>query len=173
MIESTTDCGHLCCSERQMPFHDHFLSPAQCPTCEAYRKQLADIEAAAVDLRQKLGEEQRRNALALASSPSDRRSAVDGRGGDDGGAQGRRPLGSAGTVQAPPTSEAEATIQRLIAQADALAATATELAFQAWHGTQRCGDCYRMRTCCGRCLQVIDALTAAGFGDQMRDWAGS
>lgn len=70
-------------------------------------------------------------------------------------------------------AEAEATIQRLIAQADALAATVTELAFQAWSGTQRCGDCYRLRTCCGRCLQVIDALTAAGFSDQMRDWAGA
>ena len=69
--------------------------------------------------------------------------------------------------------EQEATIQRLIAQADALAATVTELAFQAWSGTQRCGDCYRRRTYCGRCLQVIDALTDAGFGDQMRDWAGA
>lgn len=45
-------------------------------------------------------------AQALAASPSPgRRSAVDGRGGDTGGAQGRRPLGSAGTVQAPPTSD--------------------------------------------------------------------
>jgi hypothetical protein len=43
---------------------------------------------------------------ALAASPSPgRRSAVDGRGGDAGGAQGRRQSGSAGTVQAPPASE--------------------------------------------------------------------
>jgi hypothetical protein len=26
---------------------------------------------------------------------------------------------------------------------------------------------------CGRCLQVIDALTAAGFGESMREWAGA
>jgi hypothetical protein len=76
--------------------------------------------------------------------------------------------------------EQESTIQRLIAQADALAKTVTELAFQAWHGTQRCGDCrfanaVRMGqgAYCGRCLQVIDALTAAGFGESMREWAGA
>lgn len=54
MIESTTDCGHLCCPERQMPFHDHFLSPDQCPTCAVHQARLAGIEAAGADLRQKL-----------------------------------------------------------------------------------------------------------------------
>lgn len=54
MIESTTDCGHLCCPERQMPFHDHFLSSEQCSTCAVHRARLAYIEAGAADLRQKL-----------------------------------------------------------------------------------------------------------------------
>jgi hypothetical protein len=56
VIESTTDCGHLCCPERQMPFHDHFLSPEQCPTCAAHRERLAIMAAAAADLRQKLAQ---------------------------------------------------------------------------------------------------------------------
>ncbi len=54
MIESTSDCGHLCCPERQMPFHDHFLSPDQCPTCGVHRTEMAAIQAAGADLRRKL-----------------------------------------------------------------------------------------------------------------------
>ena len=27
------DCGHLCCDDRGDPYHDHFLTPAQCRSC--------------------------------------------------------------------------------------------------------------------------------------------
>jgi hypothetical protein len=29
------DCGHVCCDDRSNPHHDHWLSPDECPTCEA------------------------------------------------------------------------------------------------------------------------------------------
>jgi hypothetical protein len=47
VIESTHDCGHLGCDTRQDPFHDHFLSPADCGCHE----RLAAIETAAAELR--------------------------------------------------------------------------------------------------------------------------
>ncbi len=75
--------------------------------------------------------------------------------------------------------EQEATIQRLIDQADTYAKTVIDLAFEAWSGTQRCTDCryseavrQGLTPYCGRCLHAIDALTAAGFAEHMREWAG-
>jgi hypothetical protein len=50
VIESTHDCGHLCCDTRQDPYHGHFLSPAGCGCHE----RLAAIDAAATDLRRAL-----------------------------------------------------------------------------------------------------------------------
>lgn len=66
-------------------------------------------------------------------------------------------------------TEAETTI---IAQQAASAKTIEALAFQAWHGTQRCHGCrYAMATYCGRCREVFELLESLGFDEQMRSWA--
>lgn len=30
---ASCDCGHACCDERTDPFHDHFLTADECPSC--------------------------------------------------------------------------------------------------------------------------------------------
>ncbi len=62
----------------------------------------------------------------------------------------------------------------------AAAKTVIDLAFAAWHGTQRCADCRfanavrrGVSAYCGRCLHTLDLLTAAGFADLMSEWGGS
>lgn len=48
------DCGHTCCDTRHDPFHDHFLSVEQCPSCKRDADQLASLESEAKDLISKI-----------------------------------------------------------------------------------------------------------------------
>jgi hypothetical protein len=36
-MPEATDCGHICCDDRHDRFHDHWLEPGECPSCERVR----------------------------------------------------------------------------------------------------------------------------------------